>query len=379
MEQGKGIGNDAITVFYAMINKRAAGIVHCSFVKARKTLLWIYQGQRAGETAAADKKEEEYPMKEYLEINSAQDGLPLHVLVEKPQGEPLGILQLSHGMAEHKERYLPLMEYLAEQGFLVAIHDHRGHGESVRSQEDLGYFYEQGARALVEDLYQVTQLLKAQYNRGGKLPFYLLGHSMGSLAVRAYCRRYDEALDGLIVCGSPSYNSGSRFGRLLAQKMAKRKGEHYRSKLINALAFGPFAKSVNGAATDFDWICSERAVIDAYIEDPLCGFTFTLNGFISLFDLMAEAYAPQGWQMHRPDLPSWFISGEEDPCMGSKKKFLSSVCFLQERGYGEVSYRLYPGLRHEILNERGKEQIFAEIAEKLREWNRRAGAEEKPC
>lgn len=82
---------------------------------------------------------------------------------------------------------------------------------------------------------------------------------------------------------------------------------------------------------------------------------------------------------YRPDLPIWFISGEEDPCMGSKKKFLSSVCFLQERGYGEVSYRLYPGLRHEILNERGKERIFAEIAEKLREWNRRAGAEEKPC
>lgn len=315
-------------------------------------------------------------MREFLEIRSAQDGLPLRVLVEKPQGQPLGILQLSHGMAEHKERYLPLMEFLAGQGFLVAIHDHRGHGESVRSREDLGYFYENGAQALVEDLHQVTQLLKANYGNGA-LPFYLLGHSMGSLAARAYCRRYDEELDGLIVCGSPSYNPGSRFGRLLAQRMAKRRGDHDRSSLINALAFGPFAKSVRGAKTDFDWICSERSVIDAYMEDPLCGFTFTLNGFISLFDLMAEAYAPEGWQVKRPELPIWFISGAEDPCMGSEKKFLKAVRFLQERGYREVSWQLYSGLRHEILNERGKEQIFADLAQMLLRWNQQAEMRKK--
>lgn len=113
------------------------------------------------------------------------------------------------------------------------------------------------------------------------------------------------------------------------------------------------------------------------MEDPLCGFTFTLNGFISLFDLMAEAYAPEGWQVKRPELPIWFISGAEDPCMGSEKKFLKAVRFLQERGYREVSWQLYSRLRHEILNERGKEQIFADLAQMLLRWNQQAEMRKK--
>ena len=119
----------------------------------------------------------------YETLDSKADGLSLSLQVAEPTGCPRGVLQISHGMAEHKERYEPLMEFLAEQGIVVAIHDHRGHGKSVRAAEDLGYFYADGARALVEDLHQVTAWLRREYAR--ELPLYLLGHSMGSLAARA--------------------------------------------------------------------------------------------------------------------------------------------------------------------------------------------------
>ncbi len=310
---------------------------------------------------------------EYREICSKQDALPLRLQIALPEEqEAIGILQIAHGMAEHKERYEALMAYLAERGFIVAVYDHRGHGESVRSKEDLGYFYDHGAYALVEDMHQVTQMLKLWYDQEqGKMPFYLLGHSMGSLAARVYIKQYDADLDGLIICGSPSYNPGNRFGRWLARRIEKNKGDHYRSKLLNILSFGPFVKSVKNAGSVFDWICSDQEVVHTYINDPLCGFSFTINGFINLFDLMNEAYSVKGWQHHNPDLRIWFISGKEDPCKGSDKNFIRSASFLKKQGYPFVQAKLYPGLRHEILNERGKEKIFADIAQQLFNWNQR--------
>ena len=302
----------------------------------------------------------------YETLNSKADGLSLSLQVAEPTGCPRGVLQISHGMAEHKERYEPLMEFLAEQGIVVAIHDHRGHGKSVRAAEDLGYFYADGARALVEDLHQVTAWLRREYAR--ELPLYLLGHSMGSLAARAYCQEFDAELDGLIVCGSPSYHQGSRFGRTLARHLQRRKGGHHRSSLLQAMAFGPFAARVKRAKTVVDWICTDEQVVSAYQGDPLCGFVFTANGFEALFDLMAMAYAKDGWGMQNPHLPIWFISGAEDPCMGDLKKFGRAVDFLRDKGYREVSATFYPKMRHEILNEHGKEQVFSDIASKLRQW-----------
>ena len=131
------------------------------------------------------KTEEKYELKP-LELTSGYDKLKLSALVMEPSKaicpEPVGVVVLVHGMAEHKERYLPFMEFLAENGYISLIHDHRGHGASVRSEEDLGYLYERGDEGLVLDVVQMVQFAKAKYH----LPVHLFGHSMGSLVVRLF-------------------------------------------------------------------------------------------------------------------------------------------------------------------------------------------------
>ena len=153
-----------------------------------------------GEKAGAGKKNE--VRKEIFSEISRADGLKLEVLVtEPPEGRGLrGILQISHGMCEHKERYLDFMEYISSLGFACLIHDHRGHGASVRAEGDLGYMYGGGASALLADLHQLTGTAR---ERWPGLPVVLFGHSMGSLAARCYAKRWDNELHELILCGPP--------------------------------------------------------------------------------------------------------------------------------------------------------------------------------
>lgn len=304
---------------------------------------------------------------ETFHIPSQQDGLELGVLCTQPSDKPKGIVQISHGMSEHKERYLPFMEFLSSHGFICVIHDHRGHGESVKSPEDYGYFYQNGAKAVVEDLYQITRWSKARYPN---LPLYLFGHSMGSLIVRVYTKRYDNAIDGLLVCGSPSENKLAGVAKGLVHCMAAQKGEHYRSQMIQNLVFGSSNQAFSNSSSQNAWICSDPEVVRAYDKSPLCGFTFTLNGFDALFSLVQQAYSPKGWQLQHPSLPVFFLVGWEDPCRITDKKFLQAVRFMRDRGYGNISYKVYGGQRHEILNDTQKEQVFADVLAWLLQQNK---------
>lgn len=150
---------------------------------------------------------------EYIKISkkikSPVDGLKLDLLVLVPAGTPKGILQIHHGMAEYKERYLPFMGYFAQAGYVTAIHDCRGHGKSVRTKKDLGYMYGGGMDALIEDTAEITRMLKEEWQG---VPLILLGHSMGSMVVRCFTKKYDDLLDMLVVCGSPSKNPGAKVG-----------------------------------------------------------------------------------------------------------------------------------------------------------------------
>lgn len=292
-------------------------------------------------------------------LTSRADGISISVICGKPDsGEAKAIFQIAHGMSEHKERYLPLMEYLCAHGYACVIHDHRGHGESVAAQKDLGYLYDGGAEALVEDLHQVTEYAKAEFP--GK-PLVLFGHSMGSMVVRAYLKRYDSELAGLIVCGSPSYNPAARLGRLLAKIIGAVKGGRYRSRLLQQLSFGSFSRRYRAEGSDNAWTSSLRESVQAYDNDPLCGFTFTANGFYHLYGLMLEAYGKTGWQMRQPGLPILFLSGADDPCLINEVKFQKAVSFLRERGYANVDAKLYPGKRHELLNEDIRLTVFEDI------------------
>ncbi len=276
--------------------------------------------------------------------------------------EPKIVLQICHGMCEHKERYIPFLEYMAKNGVACVIHDHRGHGRSIRNDADLGYFYENGAVALVEDIHQVMGEAK---NRFPGIPYILMGHSMGSLAVRCFAKKYDNEIDGLIVCGSPSANDMAGIGIQLIRTLQKLKGPHGRSKLIDSMVIGAFEKPFKEEHLKSSWICTDKGVVEAYNADPYCNYTFTLNGYEALMNLMIDTYNPEGWAMAKKELPIHFIAGEKDPCIGSTEQFHKAVQFMKDRGYSKVTAQLYKEMRHEILNETRKYKVYKDILEYL--------------
>lgn len=278
---------------------------------------------------------------------------------------PKAVLVLVHGMAEHKERYYPLMTFLSEMGFACVITDLRGHGATVTSADDLGYFGKKGKAALIADTRTVVEWAREQYP--GKKVF-LLGHSMGSLIVRSFLKEHDTAIDGLVVSGSPSKVDIAPLGVFLTRVIGLFRGERYRSEMLENMSTGSYQKAFAGEGLTNAWLSVNRANVQAYNNDPLCGFRFTVNGYRTLMQLLVETYSGKGWKIGKPGLPVHFIAGATDPCIGSVKKFSRAVSFLRDRGYAQVTSKLYPGMRHEILNETGKEDVWRDVEAMLKSW-----------
>lgn len=294
---------------------------------------------------------------EFFTLKSEADGLDLAMLSVTPDGDPVGMVQFSHGMCEHKERYLPFMEYLAGHGLFCVINDHRGHGGSVKSKDDLGYMYAGGDTALVDDLHQITRWMRGRFP-GKKL--VLFGHSMGSLAVRAYCDAYDRDIDALIVCGSPGENPSVGVGTALVRLLTALKGERYVSNLVKGLTVGGFEKRFAAEGRPGSWLSRNVENVQRYAEDPLCGFDFTLNANLALMHLLRRAYSIDPKHTRR-DLPVRFYSGADDPCAPDKAGFDNAVQKMRAAGYTDVKGHMFPGLRHEILNEAEHDAVFERI------------------
>ena len=300
---------------------------------------------------------------ENITIASRADGLPLSVSVLRPEGEVRALVQLSHGMAEHKERYFPLMQYLADAGFACMINDHRGHGASVRSADDLGYFYKNGDTALVDDLHQLNAWFRAQYP---VKKLILVGHSMGSFAARAFAAKYGDEIDVLILSGSPGYNAAAPVALALIGLMGAFKGEHAHSRFLDSLLSGGFSKNFPGDSP-FLWLSANRENVAAYDADPLCGFPFTVNGYRALVKLMRAAYDRK--KPIRAELPVWFMSGSDDPCAPDEAGFRAAIHNFRDRGSRTADGKMYPGLRHEIFNE-GAPEVWSDLREKLIAWTK---------
>ncbi len=297
-----------------------------------------------------------------LKLKASADDLSLAVLVSEPEGSPEGVFQIVHGMCEHKERYVPFMEYLSAHGYVCVIHDHRGHGESVKTPDDLGFMYKGGWRAMVEDVRVVSDWAKSQYP---SLKHILLGHSMGSMVVRSFTKRYDGMIDTLFVCGCPSDNPAKSAGKFLADCFALFAGGHSRPKILQKLSFGSFNAPFAQEGYPVAWVCSDKQTLEEYHSDPLCMFQFTANGFSNLTALMKDCYSHKGWKVINPELPVHFISGAEDPCLVSEKAIGKAVDLMKQVGYKNTDLKLYEGMRHEILNETGKRQVWEDILARL--------------
>ena len=295
-------------------------------------------------------------MEKTFKFESKCDGLVLDGICIEPEGEIKGIFQIAHGMAENKERYLGFMKVLADNGYVAVITDHRGHGKSIKSSDDLGYFYDTSCTYIYRDIHDVGMYFKHKY----KVPYTLFGHSMGSLVVREVLKYFGKDLDQLIVCGSPSQNPAASLAIQMVKVQSKLKGDHYRSAFINNLALGGYQKKFDEPVEN-TWLSVNRENVEAYNANPLCGFMFTLNGFLNLFNLMKDCYDKKDWKLTNLDLPILFIAGEFDPCIESKEKWLAAQEFLSNVGYTNIKNHLYPNMRHEILLEDNHVDVYNDV------------------
>ena len=288
-------------------------------------------------------------------IKSSSDNLELELAYIEPKEEIKGVVQISHGMSEHKERYYDFMEYLKNQGYVVVINDHRGHGSSVKNKEDLGYFYTEDINYIINDLYDVTKYIKNKYK---DKKIYLFSHSMGTLVARGYIQKYDNEIEKLVLCGPPTKNELTKFAIKLSQVSKYINKDNKPSKLLNKLTFGSYNR---GNTINNEWLSKSIDNVNNYNEDKLCGFIFTGNGFINLYKLMDNAFCKENYKMQNKSLPIFVIAGSEDPVIQDEKKFLELVDFLKELGYKDVTSKLYKDLKHEILNEEEKNIIYKDV------------------
>ncbi len=198
--------------------------------------------------------------------------------------------------------------------------------------------------------------MKEQYSNK---PVVLFGHSMGSMVVRKYIKKYDDEIDKLIICGSPSRNKYAKVGLNVAKLVEKLKGEKYRSKFIQKLAFGSYSSKKE--KSENSWICYNEEIVDNYDKDELCGFIFTTNGFQNLFGLMIDIYDKNGWKLNNKKLPILFIAGSNDPVIINKEKWIESQEFLKNLGYKNIQNKSYDGMKHEILNEKESNLVYKDI------------------
>lgn len=270
-----------------------------------------------------------------------------------------GVISVIHGMAEHTDRYLDIAEYLCANGYAVFMHDHAGHGKSVASEDDLGFFCkENGNEKIVDDVKNVIELINKELP--GK-PVILWGHSMGSFVTRRFIAKYPGCVTGAVICGTAGANPAAGVGIIIAKAVEKILGGHHRSDFLDTMAFGSYNKKFE-KKTGFEWLSVNKKNVDAYVKDPLCGYRFTAGGFKDLFSLL-KSVSDKEWYNSVPDIPLYLIAGDMDP-VGNYGKGVEEVHKkLLESGHKNVKLKLYKGLRHEIHNEASRFEVLDDIVD----------------
>ncbi|MDO5423436.1 MAG: alpha/beta hydrolase [Eubacteriales bacterium] len=295
----------------------------------------------------------------------SNDGITrIHAICWRPDGDVKAVLQIAHGMVEHIERYDEFARFLADRGVVVVGNDHLGHGKSVSSQEDWGFFAEKdGNRTLLRDMNRLHRRFEAEYP---DVPYFLLGHSMGSFLARQYLCCYGDGLTGAVISGTGWHSRGEAWaGMALSWGMAQVTGWHYRSKLIDQIAFGGFNRCIENPRTRHDWLSKDEEQVDAYCADPACNFLFTLNGYYNLFYSLYKIASPEYLARMPKELPVFFVAGADDPVGNFGKGVRKAAESLERVGVKDIACRLYETDRHEILKETDREQVFADIWEWL--------------
>lgn len=282
----------------------------------------------------------------------------IHYTVWESTDLPRAILQISHGMCEYHNRYEPFAEYLCERGIVVCSCDHLGHGKSISDASELGYFGKKGSRRfLTEDQETLRTLMRKKYRC---LPYVLLGHSMGSFVARDYITRYADNIDGAIICGTAGTNKMLGMGIKLADLICLLRGRKYRSKVLRETAFKKYnSRFLQDGHSG--WITRDPSIREKYDADPLCNYCFTAGGYAEMFRLLQDVSGTQ-WAERVPlSLPIFIVSGSDDPVGDYGEGPREVYDLLDDHEQCDLTIKIYEGMRHEILNEIGREKAMEDI------------------
>ncbi|MBQ9010100.1 MAG: lysophospholipase [Clostridia bacterium] len=280
------------------------------------------------------------------------------------EGRPDTVLVIHHGMAEHRARYEPFIEFLTGHGIAVYMHDMASHGRST-GQGPTGWFGEKdGFRKLVED-YHTTVLWAVTENPGADV--FVMGHSMGSFICRLYTAWYrEDGIRGAIFMGTGGPNPAGSAGKMAASVIGKVKGKKHKSEFLNKVAFSSYNKAFEGR-TPFDWLTRDQAIVDRYIEDPLCGYLFTVQGMHDLVEANVRCNTREWFEAVPKTLPVLLISGAMDPVGNYSKGIRAVEAGLKAAGHSNETVKLYENGRHEILNELNRDEVMQDILDWLTE------------
>lgn len=277
-------------------------------------------------------------------------------------GEYKAILQISHGMVEFIERYIPFAEFLTTKGYMVVGHDHIGHGQSVTSQDDWGYFCEGNpSDIVVADMHKLRSLVQEDYP---EMPYFMLGHSMGSFMLRKYLAVHNDNLRGAIIMGTGfTPENMTSLALKITALITKLRGSKYRSKFVQGLAFGADYKGfdMTGEKPEESWLTKDVDIVKAYYNEPRCTYMFTVNGYKGLFEAVNFSCNPENAAKIPKKLPLFIVSGEQDPVGGLGKGVKAVYDMYKAAGMFDLTYKLYENDRHEILNETDKQIVFEDL------------------
>jgi alpha-beta hydrolase superfamily lysophospholipase len=276
-----------------------------------------------------------------------------------PETVPAGIIQISHGMNEYIGRYSDFALFLVSHGYVVCGNDHIGHGKSAGNDDDIGYIPRRGgADALVKDVHTLTKTIKEKFPG---LPVFLLGHSMGSFIARLSISKYGSELAGAVISGTGGPGQPTGLGKFVSRLAGLTGQGRKRSKLIDKMAFGSYLKKMGNGASKFAWLTRDENIVDKYTKDKYCNSIFTADGFYTLFDMLGRVSVKK-WSGTVPGtLPVLLVSGDTDPVGNYGKGPQIVYSRLKAAGVGDLTLKLYPGMRHEVLNETGRQQVYQDI------------------
>ncbi len=279
-----------------------------------------------------------------------------------PDSTPRAIVQISHGMQEYAVRYERFAKALVEEGFAVYASDHRGHGKSLVNGR-LGHLGAGGWDAVLCDLHEVSKLVK---ERHPGLPLFLLGHSWGSFLAQAYIQRWGNELAGCILSGTNGYNPLAKVGLVAARLITRFDGPDTTATLLEKLTVGNFNDDFKGGPTGKEWLSRDTAEVRKYVDDPLCGQPFPNSFFVEMLALLNTIWLPLNEARIPKKLPVFMIAGSKDPVGLKGKGVLALAKRYKKNRMADVTWRIYEGARHEVLNETNRDEVTKDVIDWLR-------------